>query len=191
MALEMSWFAPSCRGDTARLGVDDPGRRATFAYNRRVDELADRLGFRNVLTPSSYAPRMAPSTLAPALGPMTTATRLLPAGRLGDFDPPMFARAATSLQEVMGGRLTVNVISSERAGESLSTEARYERTAEAMALLRSFWNDDEVHHDGPWWRYDLDTEPTRTATPPPLYFGGTSEPARAVAAEAWLSGLHP
>ena len=42
MALEMSWFAPSCRGDTARLGVDDPGRRATFAYNRRVIELVDR-----------------------------------------------------------------------------------------------------------------------------------------------------
>ena len=63
----------------------------------------------------------------------------------------------------MGGRLTVNIISSERAGESLPTEARYERTAEAMALLRSFWNDDEVHHDGHWWRYDLDTEPTRTA----------------------------
>ena len=195
MALEMSWFAPSCRGDTARLGVDDPGRRATFAYNRRVIELVDRLGFRNVLIPSSYVPGMDPWTLASALGPMTTTTRLLPAVRVGEFDPPMFARAAASLQQIMGGRLTVNIISSERAGESLSTEARYERTAEAMALLRSFWNDDEVHHDGPWWRYDLDTEPTRTATPPPLYFGGTSEPARAVAAEhadcylMWVEGV--
>ena len=33
------------------------------------------------------------------------------------------------------------------------------------------------------WRYDLPTTPTRIRTPPPMYFGGTSEPAREVAAE--------
>jgi alkanesulfonate monooxygenase len=51
-----------------------------------------------------------------------------------------------------------------------------------MSLLRGFWNDDHVRHDGEWWSYDLATAPTRTRTPPPMYFGGTSEPAREVAA---------
>ena len=46
MPLEISWFAPSCWGDTVKLGVDDPDRRATFDYNRRVISLADELGFR-------------------------------------------------------------------------------------------------------------------------------------------------
>ena len=181
--LEISWFAPSCWGDTARLGVDDPGRRATFAYNAKVIQAADRLGFRNVLIPSSFVPGMDPWTLAAALGPATTTTRLLPAVRVGEFDPPMFARAARSLQQVMGGRLTVNIISSERAGETLDGTARYQRTAEAMALLKAFWSDDHVHHEGEWWTYDLPTTATRTRTPPPLYFGGTSEPAREAAAE--------
>jgi len=181
--LEISWFAPSCWGDTARLGVADPTRAATFAYNRKVIELVDRLGFRNVLIPSSFVPGMDPWTLASALAPSTTATRLLPAVRVGEFDPPMFARAAKSLQQVLGGRLTVNIISSELAGETLGSVERYQRTAEAMALLKAFWSEDHVHHEGEWWTYDLPTTATRTRTPPPLYFGGTSEPAREAAAQ--------
>lgn len=195
MPLELSWFAPSCFGDTARLGVADPERRATFAYNRHVVGLVDQLGFQNVLIPSSYVPGMDPWTLASALGPMTTSTRLLPAVRVGEFDPPMFARAAKGLQSIMDGRLTVNIISSELAGETLSSEDRYARTAEAMALLRAFWTTDHVRHEGRWWTYDLPTGPTRTKTPPPMYFGGTSEPAKAVAAEhadcylMWVEGV--
>ena len=183
MPLEVSWFAPSCWGDTARLGVADPNRTASFAYNARVIELVDRLGFRNVLIPSSYVPGMDPWTLAAALGPRTHTTRLLPAVRVGEFDPPMFARAAVGLNQAMDGRLTINIISSDRAGESLSSADRYRRTGEAMALLRRFWTEEHVQFDGEWWSYDLSTTPTRTPTPPPMYFGGTSEPARDVAAE--------
>lgn len=181
--LEISWFAPSCWGDTGLLGVDDPTRRATYAYNAAVIQAADRLGFRNVLIPSSFVPGMDPWTLAASLGPITTSTRLLPAVRVGEFDPPMFARAAKSLQQMMDGRLTVNIISSEMAGETLGSAERYQRTAEAMALLKSFWSDDHVSHNGEWWTYDLPTTATRTRTPPLLYFGGTSEPAREAAAQ--------
>ncbi len=181
--LEISWFAPSCWGDTARLGVTDPGRRATFAYNARVIGAADRLGFRNVLIPSSFVPGMDPWVLAAALGPALTTSRLLPAVRVGEFDPPMFARAARSLQQAMDGRLTINIISSDRAGETLESSERYARTAEAMALLRAFWSTDHVRHEGRWWSYDLDTAATRTRQPPPLYFGGASDAAREVAAE--------
>jgi alkanesulfonate monooxygenase len=181
--LEISWFAPSCWGDTARLGVDDPSRRATYAYNAAVIRAVDALGFRNVLIPSSFVPGMDPWTLAASLGPVTTTTRLLPAVRVGEFDPPMFARAARSLQQAMGGRLTINIISSEMAGESLGSTERYQRTAEAMGLLKAFWSGEHVRHEGDWWSYDLPTTATRTRTPPPLYFGGTSEPAREAAAQ--------
>ena len=189
MSLEVAWFAPSCWGDTARLGVDDPTRRATFAYNAHVIGLADRLGFRNVLIPSSYVPGMDPWTLAASLGPSLGTSRLLPAVRVGEFDPPMLARAAKGLQQAMDGRLTINIISSDRAGESRPTAERYRRTGEAMALLKSFWRDDHVSFDGEWWTYDLDTAPTRTRTPPPLYFGGTSPEARDVAARSTRTAI--
>jgi alkanesulfonate monooxygenase len=83
----------------------------------------------------------------------------------------------------MDGRLTINIISSELAGETLDGPARYRRTAEAMHLLRQFWTDDRVRHAGEWWTYDLPTVATRTDCPPPMYFGGASEEAREVAAE--------
>ena len=145
-ALELAWFAPSCVGDTARLGVDDPTRRATFAYNERVVRTAEGSGFDNVLIPSSFVPGIDPWTLASALGPQLSSMRLLPAVRVGEFDPPMFARAAKNLQQMMDGRLTVNIISSELSGEQLGTRERYERTEEAMAVLRSFWTDES----DPW-----------------------------------------
>ena len=192
----MAWFAPSCVGDTERLGVDDPTRRAGFAYNRRVIELAESAGFDNVLIPSSFVSGMDPWTLAAALAPSLTTMRLLPAVRVGEFDPAMFARAAKNLQQLLDGRLTINIISSELAGEALGSVERYRRTAEAMALLRSFWTDESVTHAGEYWHYDhLGTAPTRTRTPPPMYFGGTSEPAREVAAEhadcylMWIEGV--
>ena len=195
-ALELAWFAPSCVGDTARLGVDDPNRRATFEYNRRVVTIAERAGFDNVLIPSSFVPGMDPWTLATALAPSLTSIGLLPALRVGEFDPPMFARAAKNLQHLLDGRLTVNIISSELTGETLGTVERYRRTGEAMQLLRSFWRDESVTHEGAHWRYEgLSTAPTRTRTPPPMYFGGTSEAAREVAAEhadcylMWIEGV--
>ncbi|MEO6125136.1 MAG: LLM class flavin-dependent oxidoreductase [Ilumatobacteraceae bacterium] len=181
-AFEISWFAPSCLGDTARLGVTDPSRLATFTYNRHVIVTADRLGFRNVLIPSSFVPGMDPWIVAAAIGPTLGSARLLPAVRVGEFDPPMFARAATSLQSAMNGRLTINIISSELAGETLDSASRYRRTAEAMDLLRRFWTSDHVLFDGEFWQYDLPTAATHTSTPPPMYFGGTSEHARDVAA---------
>lgn len=160
----------------------DPTRPPTFEHNRHILTTVDALGFDNVLIPSSFVPGVDPWTLASAVGPVLRRSCLLPAVRVGEFDPPMFARAAASLQQAMNGRLTINIISSEMAGESLDGPARYRRTAEAMHLLRQFWTADHVRHEGEWWRYDLSTLATRTDRPPPMYFGGVSEEARDVAA---------
>ena len=160
-----------------------PPARATFAYNRqgRSSSSTDS-GSRTCSSPLASCPAWTPGRSPRRSAPSTTVTRLLPAVRVGEFDPPMFARAAKTLQQVMDGRLTVNIISSELAGETLGSTERYQRTAEAMALLKAFWSDEHVHHEGEWWTYDLPTTATRTRTPPPLYFGGTSEPAREAAA---------
>ena len=52
-----------------------------------------------------------------------------------------------------------------------------------MALLRSFWSDEHVDVSrATTGATTCRPRPTRTRTPPPMYFGGTSEPARDVAA---------
>jgi alkanesulfonate monooxygenase len=43
---------------------------------------------------------------------------------------------------MLGGRLKVNIISSEMPGETLGSRERYARTSEAMTILRSLLNGD-------------------------------------------------
>src|SRR3712207_7164268 len=41
---------------------------------------------------------------------------------------------------ILGGRLTVNIISSDMPGEKLASAPRYQRTVEAMSILKTLLN---------------------------------------------------
>jgi alkanesulfonate monooxygenase len=86
---------------------------------------------------------------------------------------------------MLGGGLTINIISSDLPGAALESEPRYRRTAEVMSILRQLLNGQEVNHHGEF--FDLEVQAPRVSTVsgrcPDLYFGGHSEPARRVAAE--------
>ncbi|MEZ5215480.1 MAG: LLM class flavin-dependent oxidoreductase [Ilumatobacteraceae bacterium] len=193
--LELAWFAPSCTGDTARLGVDDPSRRATFAYNRDVVLGAERAGFDNVLIPSSFVPGMDPWTLAAALAPALTTIRLLPAG--GSVSSTRRCSPARQEAPATPRRAAHREHHLQRAGRrdprlggALPPHGRGDAAA-ASPLDRGF-----RHPSRERWQYrDFSTAPTRLPTPPPMYFGGTSEPAREVAAKhadcylMWIEGI--
>ena len=53
-AAEVSWFAPICSDDYRYLGVPDGSLRSSFEHTSQIVQTADRLGFRNILCPSSY-----------------------------------------------------------------------------------------------------------------------------------------
>jgi len=53
-AAEVAWFAPICSDDYRYLGVPDGTLRSSFAHTSEIVRTADRLGFRNILCPSSY-----------------------------------------------------------------------------------------------------------------------------------------
>jgi alkanesulfonate monooxygenase len=86
---------------------------------------------------------------------------------------------------MLGGRLTVNIISSDMPGEKLASAPRYARTVEAMSILKTMLNGQPLDHDGEFWKLKLD--PPRIGTlsgkAPQLYFGGLSEDAREAAAK--------
>lgn len=52
--VEIAWFDDLCGGDTAYLGTIDPTRRSNFANCSNIIETADRMGFNNILLPTSY-----------------------------------------------------------------------------------------------------------------------------------------
>jgi alkanesulfonate monooxygenase len=98
---------------------------------------------------------------------------------------PQLARQLATLDQMLGGRLAINIISSDIPGETLASEPRYQRTRETMLALRDLLNGDSVNTQGEFVNLDLQPPNVRTMSgrSPLFYFGGLSDPARAVAAE--------
>jgi alkanesulfonate monooxygenase len=124
-------------------------------------------------------------TFAAGVAPSTSRIRLLVAVRCGETWPPQLARQLATLDRMLGGRLTVNVISSDLPGAPLASEPRYRRTRECMQILRALLDGKPVSQRGEFYPLELEPPAVRTVSgrAPLLYFGGLSEPARQVAAE--------
>ena len=185
MTVEVSWFSALCDDDYEFLGVPDPMLKSSWEHCRDIVMTADSGGFDNVLLPSGYALGVDTTIFAAAIATMVKRIRLLMAVRIGETWPPQLARQIATLDRILGGRLTVNIISSDMPGETLASAPRYRRTAEAMAILKTLLNGDPLDHDGEFWKLKID--PARITTVsgkcPPLYFGGLSPDARDAAAK--------
>jgi alkanesulfonate monooxygenase len=183
---EYAWFGALCDDDYELLGVADPALRSSWEHCGDIVRTADRLGYDNVLLPSGYALGIDSVAFAAGIAPALVRARLLVAVRAGELWPPQLARQLATLDRMLQGRLTVNIISSDLPGETLASEPRYRRTLEVMHVMRALLDGAGVEHHGEF--YDITVEPPAARTVsgrcPPLYFGGLSEPAREVAAEA-------
>lgn len=182
--VEVAWFAALCDDDYHLLGVPDPDLLSSFEHCGELVAEAERWGFDNILLPSGYALGIDPVAFAAAVAPATERIRLLVAVRGGELWPPQLARQLATLDHLLDGRLTVNLISSDLPGEVLDPGRRYGRTLEVMRILRTLLDGERVDMSGEV--YDLHLDPPRLGTVsghcPPLYFGGLSEEAREVAA---------
>jgi alkanesulfonate monooxygenase len=184
--VEVAWFAALCDDDYEYLGSPDPALRSSFEHCRDIALAAEKGGFDNLLLPSGYALGIDGTAFAGGLAPLLRRLRLLLAVRCGELWPPQLARQLASLDRMLGGRLTVNVISSDLPGAPLASGPRYARTLEVMRILRALLDGGPVTHRGEF--FDLEVEPPGVRTVsgrcPPFYFGGLSEEAREVAAAA-------
>jgi alkanesulfonate monooxygenase len=183
---EFSWFSALCDDDYEFLGVPDPSLRASYEHCRNIVLTAEKGGFDNILLPSGYTLGIDTVAFAAAIAPQLKRMRLLVAVRCGEVWPPQLARQLATLDRMLEGRLTINIISSEMPGEVLASAPRYGRTVEIMKLLKASLNGERLKLEGQHYRFDLDPPGIRTVSGrcPPLYFGGLSEDARDAAAEA-------
>jgi len=182
--VEVSWFAALCDDDFRHLGVPDPALQSSFEHCRDIVLRAERGGFDNALLPSGYALGIDSVAFAGGVAPALSRMSLLVAVRCAELWPPMLARQLGTLDRMLGGRLTVNIISSDLAGAPLESAPRYRRSLEVMQVLRQLLDGKPVAHHGEF--YDLEIDPPRVGPVsgrcPPFYFGGFSEDAREVAA---------
>ena len=182
---EVSWFSALCDDDYEFLGVPDPMLKSSWEHCRDIVVQAEAGGFDNILLPSGYELGIDTTAFASGIAPMLRRMRLLMATRIGEVWPPQLARQIATIDRMLGGRLTVNIISSDMPGEKLASAPRYARTVEAMSILKTLLNGQPLDHDGEFWKLKLD--PPRIGTlsgkAPLLYFGGLSEDAREAAAK--------
>lgn len=173
----MSWFAPICNGDTNILGQMPDQFKSNWANTSEIALKADELGFRNILCPSSYQVGQDTLPFVAALSPMVKRMNLLAAIRCGEIHPPMLARTLATIDHILEGRLTVNIISSDLPGDRLESEKRYRRSREVIEILKQAWTKDCIQFKGEFYEFDLPNDPVKPYQQnggPLLYFGGYS-----------------
>lgn len=180
-AAEVSWFSALCSDDYQFLGVPDGDLRSSWEHCRDIALTAEEQGFRNILAPSSYQVGQDTLSFVAGMAPLTTKMNFLAAIRCGEVQPIMLARTIATLDHMLKGRLTLNVISSDFPGEVAESAYRYKRSHEVVEILRKCWTQDEVSYDGDIYQIsNLTTDPAKPYQQnggPLLYFGGYSPAA--------------
>jgi len=186
---EVSWFAPICNGDDDFMGHRSMQYKSNWENASNILLTADKLGYRNILCPSSYQVGQDTMTFASAVAPLTKNINLLAAIRCGEVHPPMLGRAIATLDHILKGRLTINIISSNLPGTDLSSADRYLRSQEVIEILKQGWTQNHIDFKGQFYNLKLDTtdplKPYQQNGGPLLYFGGYSPPGVDLCARHW------
>jgi len=185
--VEVAWFSALCSDDYEFLGVPDGKLRSSFEHCSEIVETAERLGYQNILLPSSFQVGQEPLPFAAAMASSTTQINQLVAVRMGEIHPPMLARHLSTIDHIAHGRLCVNIISSDLPGERMDSERRYARSREAIQILKQCWTQERIQFQGDFYQLDIGTtdpvKPYQQNGGPLLYFGGISPAARDLCAE--------
>ena len=179
-AVEVAWFAALCSDDYRHLGVPDRSLRSSWAHCSDIVRTAERQGFGNILCPSSYQVGQDTLSFVAGCAPITQRINMLAAVRCGEMQPIMLARTIATLDHMLEGRLTVNIISSDFPGQQEPSPFRYQRSREVVEILKQAWTQGEINYQGQVYDFSgLTTDPVQPYQTggPMLYFGGYSPDA--------------
>ncbi|KUE87149.1 alkanesulfonate monooxygenase [Cupriavidus necator] len=191
--MQVFWFIPT-HGDSRYLGTSEGAREVSFDYLKQVAVAADTLGYEGVLIPTGRSCED-PWVAASALAAVTQRLKFLVAVRPGLMAPTLAARMAATFDRISNGRLLINLVTggdtAELEGDGLFLDhtARYEASAEFLRIWRQVL---AASHDGDKVDYEGKHLSVKGATVlypplqqphPPVYFGGSSAPAHALAGE--------
>ena len=146
-AAEVSWFSALCSDDYQFLGIPDGTLKSSWEHCSQIVTTSESLGFRNILCPSSYQVGQDTLTFVAGCAPLTSKINMLAAVRCGEMQPIMLARTLATLDHMLKGRLTVNIISSDFPGQKEESAFRYLRSRDVVEILKQAWTLDEINYD--------------------------------------------
>ena len=202
--MQVFWFLPT-HGDSRYLGTGEGARQVDLEYLQQIAGAADRLGYEGVLIPTGKSCED-PWVIASSLIGATKRLKFLVAVRPGLHQPSLAARMAATFDRLSGGRVLVNLVTGGDRGELegdgvfLDHAERYVQSAEFIRIWREIL---ARSHDGQPYDFEGKHLSVKGATllyppvqkpHPPVWFGGSSEAAHALAAEqvdAYLSWGEP
>ena len=177
---EISWFSALCSDDYQFLGIPEGKLRSNWEHCSKIVKNAEKQGFRNILCPSSYQVGQDTLSFVAGCSPITDSINFLAAVRCGEMQPIMLARTIATLDHMLKGRLTINIISSDFPGQKEESGFRYQRSREVVEILKQAWNQEKINFHGEIYNFeDMTTDPAKPFQigGPLLYFGGYSPPA--------------
>jgi alkanesulfonate monooxygenase len=184
--MEINWFLP-LHGDGRYLASSDHARPTSLDYLSQVARAIDSLGYSGALLPIGRTCEDA-WVAASALISATRRMKFIIALRPGAVSPTLAARMSATFARLSGGRLAINAVSGadrrELAGDGvfLEHDQRYELTDEFLDVWHRLIRNEKVTFAGKHVKIDEGSLMFQAETPPPVYFGGSSEAALSVAA---------
>ncbi len=181
------------------IGVDPPkgttlhviGGGVSASFLKEFAQAHEKAGFDMVLV-GYYSSSAEGFNVASYAAAHTRTLSYLIAHRPGIVAPTLAARAVATFDQLSGGRLCLHIIAGvsdqeqESEGDFLKKEARYERAAEYLSILRRMLTLNEpFDHEGRYYslrRAFTAVKPLQQPYPP-IFFGGSSEGALAMGAE--------
>ncbi|WP_411883934.1 FMNH2-dependent alkanesulfonate monooxygenase [Polaromonas sp. YR568] len=191
--MQVFWFIPT-HGDSRYLGTGEGAREVNHDYLKQVAQAADTLGYEGVLIPTGRSCED-PWVVASSLLPVTKNLKFLVAVRPGLHQPSLAARMAATFDRLSGGRLLINLVTGgdqaelEGDGVYLDHAQRYEQSAEFIRIWREILVRSHAGESFDYQGEHLSVKGAKLLYPPvqkphpPVYFGGSSDAAHALAAD--------
>ena len=175
--------------------VPDEGMQASWPYVRDLARRSEQIGFDLTLVAELNlndikgidAPSLDAWSTAAALAAVTERLEIMIAVRPTFHPPALLAKQTANLDQMSGGRISLNVVSSWWEDEARQYgvefdqhDARYARTAEWITVVNGMWTEPKFSFTGRHYRVEgAVLEPKPFSQPrPTLYAGGESEVAK-------------
>jgi alkanesulfonate monooxygenase len=173
---------------------------AGYHRSRNLVRLAEASGFTSVLLAEHIVNAGRPGsdvletwTAAAAIAEATERIEIMAAVKPLLFHPGVLAKLAIGIDHISNGRFAINLVSAwfrpemAKLGiDMLTHDERYRYSSEWLNLVKKLWRGGSVTHNGTYFQteqLELHPRPVQSGGPT-VYFGGESEPARALAAQA-------